>query len=177
MFENEFDETIDRVSRESGCAWNDDSKIRVMARFLADHAREDEFEEFVKREACDAHEDKVAETAKPKPPPLTFHEAQYGQPWTVPYSPKMIEASGLMPHVYGTHTVLHAAKSVGKLAVVFEALDHGQPMGEAYVQLVRDMAADLVTAALRLANLYHFVLADELERRVAEKNGTPIRPK
>lgn len=108
---------------------------------------------------------------------LTINEAQQNQPWTVPYSSGVERAETAdVPHILGSHTVLHAAKSVGKLAGVFEALDHTSdlPTPEQQ-QTIRDMAADLMTAALRLANLYQFRLADELERRVEEKNGITIR--
>lgn len=62
--------------------------------------------------------------------------AQAAQPWTVPYSARIREASGesnlndlndtppAVPYILGTHTVLHAAKSVGKIAAVYEARDH-----------------------------------------------------
>lgn len=108
---------------------------------------------------------------------LTISQAQQNQPWTVPYSPGVARASdGDVPHILASHVVLHATKSVGKLAAVYEACDHqAVPITSAQAQTVRDMAADLMTAALRLANLYGFSLADELERRVLEKNGVPIR--
>ena len=106
---------------------------------------------------------------------LTIKAAQHGQPWAVPYSPQFSCCSFSMPHLYASHTTLHAAKSVGKLAAVFEALDHsGAEICDDQKQTVRDMAADLMTAALRLANLYRFDLATELERRVEEKNGVGI---
>lgn len=111
---------------------------------------------------------------------LTIAAAQVGQPWTVPYSDGVEAARrGSVPHLLATHDVLHAMKSLGKLAAVFEALDHsGAPAPDAaQLQTVKDMAADLLTAALRLANLYSFSLADELERRVLEKNGVPVRPR
>jgi hypothetical protein len=107
--------------------------------------------------------------------PLTFDRAQDGQPWTVPYSDGVVVASGsLVHHILGSHAVLHASKTVGKLAAVFEVLDHRPVLTAQQGQTIRDMAADLVSAALRLANLYGFRLADELERRVEEKNGCPI---
>ncbi len=103
---------------------------------------------------------------------LTFRRAQRDQPWTVPYAPGVMEAAqGPVPHILGTHLALHATKSVGKLCSVFEALDHGAPPTLEQAQLLRDMAADLVTAALRIANLYEFDLAAELMRRVEDKNG------
>ncbi len=108
--------------------------------------------------------------------PLTIQDAQTHQPWTVPYSAGVRSAERYwVSHILGSHVALHAAKSVGKLAGVFEALDHSEePITEAQRQTVKDMAADLMTAALRLANLYQFSLADELVRRVEEKNGVGI---
>ena len=112
---------------------------------------------------------------------LTIRQAQINQPWTVPYAAGVQYAadSRAIPHILGTHAVLHGMKSLGKLAAVFEALDHGTVtlVGLPYWQkaVVADMSADLLTIALRLANLYGFDLADTLERRVLEKNGVSIR--
>lgn len=66
---------------------------------------------------------------------LTIRNAQRNHPWNtlnggygaVPYSEGVRRAEvmpGGVPHIQGTHAVLHAAKSLGKLAAVFEALDH-----------------------------------------------------
>jgi NTP pyrophosphatase (non-canonical NTP hydrolase) len=72
---------------------------------------------------------------------------------------------------------------VGKIAAVFEALDHSRDVGEAgksepitpeQVQTLRAMSADLLTAALRFANLYGFDLAEALIERVKEKNGVDL---
>jgi hypothetical protein len=107
------------------------------------------------------------------PAELTIFQAQHNQPWTVAYSPGVFSAMlDDVPHILASHTVLHAAKSVGKLAGVFEALDHRkQQITDAEIAVVGCMAADLVTAALRLANLYGFDLATVLCNRVKEKNG------
>lgn len=118
------------------------------------------------------------------PGTLTIREAQTGQPWTVPYSPSVEYARVHgVPHILASHNVLHAAKSVGKLASVFEALDHrdGGTMGTAcpydeQLQVIKDMAADLMTEALRFANLYKFDLATELVRRVGLKNYPESKP-
>jgi quinol-cytochrome oxidoreductase complex cytochrome b subunit len=109
---------------------------------------------------------------------LTIKEAQQNQPWTVPYSLGVMHASETtVPHILAAHTVLHAAKTVGKLAAVFEALDHSgaaNPNAE-QLQTIKDMSADLLAEALRFANLYGFNLADEAERRTREKNGVGYR--
>jgi hypothetical protein len=72
---------------------------------------------------------------------------------------------------------------VGKLATVFEALDHSrsvgvegesEPMTPAQLETVKAMSADLLTAALRFANLYKFDLATVLLERVQEKNGVAL---
>jgi len=34
MFENKFDQCVDEVADENGLNWNDDSKVRLFARFL-----------------------------------------------------------------------------------------------------------------------------------------------
>lgn len=115
------------------------------------------------------------------PKALTIHHAQEHQPWTVPYSRGVERAKrNGVPHILASHDVLHAMKSVGKLAALFERLDHTKdgklPPDEAFEakQTVRAMAADLVTAALRLGNLYQFSVAEALVERVKEKNAEDI---
>lgn len=115
------------------------------------------------------------------PKTLTIHHAQAHQPWTVPYSEGVLHASESgVPHILSTHDVLHAMKSLGKLATVFERLDHAEggkiPPDEAYQAkvTVRAMAADLVTAALRLGNLWDFSVAEALVERVKDKNDVNI---
>ncbi len=111
----------------------------------------------------------------------SIRNRQVNQPWTQPYSIGVEHAkSNSVPHILASHCVLHATKSVGKLATVFEALDHPAPgsrfrvgpmaPNDKQLQTIKDMAADLFTAALRFANLYGFDLADEHQRRVEEKN-------
>lgn len=109
---------------------------------------------------------------------LTFKFAQQHQPWTLPYAAGVIAAEdqGDVPHILGSHCALHAAKSAGKLCAAFEKADHTSEVGEEQRQVIRDMSADLVTAALRFANLYGFDLATELDRRVREKNGKGYAP-
>lgn len=129
---------------------------------------------------------------------LTIKQAQVGHPWNtlndgygaVPYSEGVRRAEvmpGGVPHIQGSHAVLHAIKSVGKLAAVFEELDHKDVapaalhfnhrfgISDAQSETISAMSADLVTAALRLAHLYQFDLAEALERRAYEKNGVGIR--
>ena len=110
------------------------------------------------------------------PSELTVRHAQAHQPWAVAYSEAVSLASeDDVPHILGTHNILHAAKTVGKLAAVFEELDHtGKPLTLMQAEVIKDMAADLFTEALRLANLYGFDLATELVRRVEEKNAVNI---
>ena len=125
---------------------------------------------------------------------VTVREAQRVQPWTVPYADGLEQArkSGLMPHALASHCALHAAKTVGKLAAVFEALDHPAPGStwahsrptDAQMATIRAMSADLMTEAMRFANLFGFDLATELLARQAEKNGSvvaqeapPLRPR
>lgn len=110
------------------------------------------------------------------PGKLTIRGAQAAQPWTIPYSKGVDAASkDLVPHILASHAVLHAAKSVGKLAAVFEALDH-KPFSLSSTQVddVVAMSADLMTIALRFANLYDFDLARALVDRVQEKNGVDL---
>lgn len=109
------------------------------------------------------------------PNQLTIQFAQHHQPWTVSYSPEINLGSKAIPHVMGSHNALHCAKTAGKLCAVFEALDHrSEPIYISEVQIIKDMAADLLAEALRFANLYGFDLATEFVRRVEEKNAVNI---
>ncbi len=119
---------------------------------------------------------------------LTIKQAQQNQPWTVPYSEgvrnavDMSRVSGVkhegVPHILGSHCVLHAIKSLGKIAAVYEARDHSDAIASrGYGKAeIRKMAADLMTAALRFANLEGFDLAEALVERVKEKNGADFGP-
>jgi hypothetical protein len=135
------------------------------------------------------------------PKKLTIQQAQYRQPWTVPYARNVDAAAHgtddseghgipeLVPHILGSHCVLHAIKSLGKIAAVYEARDHDDvycegldPETHHYAVerdrklAIRAAAADLITAALRFANLERFDLAEALVERVREKNGTDFGP-
>jgi len=119
-----------------------------------------------------AHQASTPFVLRRRPESITIRESQTNQPWTVPYSREVRDAAkhGL-PHILASHTALHAAKTVGKLAAVFEALDHTDiPITDEQLQVVKDMSADLMSEALRFANLYNFDLATELLRRQEEKN-------
>jgi hypothetical protein len=116
----------------------------------------------------------LKEVPKMTPDQLTISHAQKYQPWTVPYSQEVNHAKAMVPHILATHNVLHAIKTLGKLAAVFEKADHGSPIHIDEVLTIGEMSADLVTAALRFANLYGFDLAKVLVERVEEKNGVNI---
>ncbi len=115
---------------------------------------------------------------------ITIEQAQRNQPWTVPYSEEFLMCAGRearqynggrMQHLYATHTVLHAMKSLGKMAAIFEAIDHrGGGILDEERATVRAMAADLLTAALRFGNLYGFSIVWELARRVRDKNSVDL---
>lgn len=107
---------------------------------------------------------------------LTIAHAQATQPWTVPYSPEVQAVAGAeMPHILGTHAVLHAQKTLGQIAAVFEALDHsGGTASISQITTLSDKSADLVTAALRLANLFGFDLATALVERSEDKNNVTL---
>jgi len=109
---------------------------------------------------------------------VTLHHLQRTQPWTIPYSAALDGAvadnSGL-GHLLGSHAMLHASKTLGQIAAVFEAMDHtGDPISVEQLGTLRDKAADLVTAAMRFANLYHFDLARAVVERSEEKNGVTL---
>lgn len=118
---------------------------------------------------------------------LTIAQAQKNQPWVVPYSagvrvaaeggyldpPEKHSLPATVPHILGTHCALHATKSLGKIAAVYEARDHTPDDGrlrDCGRDVIRAAAADLMTAALRFANLEGFDLAEALVERVREKN-------
>lgn len=104
--------------------------------------------------------------------PLTIDDAQYKQPWNVPYSDGVVEAHDTgVKHILGSHAVLHAIKSLGKIAAVYEKLDHGAGVGSEEQATLQDMSADLMIIALRLANLHGFRLSRVLVDRVIGKNG------
>jgi len=107
------------------------------------------------------------------PDKLTVQHAQYKQPWTVPYAVDFMQANGQTRdgRLLAVHTVLHAIKSLGKIATELEAADHGVEVARSAIAA---MSADLMTAALRLANLYKFDLAEALLHRVKEKNGVEL---
>lgn len=108
---------------------------------------------------------------------LTIEHVQKHQPWTVPYSEAFRKAMDSAPHIIGSHVALHVMKTAGKIAAVFEALDHGPgkeispDITEVQHEVIANMSADLLTAALRFANLYKFNLASKLAERVQETNG------
>jgi len=110
---------------------------------------------------------------------LTIRHAQIHQPWVIPYSANILMAEETtVPNILSTHAVLHAMKSVGKLASLFESLDHRDSPNlrpEDNV-LLKSMSADLFTIALRLANLHGFDLAEVLCERIKDKNGVDLSP-
>lgn len=110
---------------------------------------------------------------------ITLTHLQDTQPWRVPYSPRFLDAkeNGGLPHLMGTHAVLHAQKTVGQLAAVFESFDHSgrQVLDDSQREMLEGRCADLVTAAMRLANLYGFDLARRVVERSEEKNGVILR--
>jgi hypothetical protein len=118
---------------------------------------------------------------------LTIRHAQKHQPWTVPYTRGVMASSREnnhmgVPHILGSHIALHITKTAGKIAAVFESLDHGDAKNtqagitEEQTKVLKDMAADLVVEALRISNLYNFDLATEHYRRVAETNRKFLPP-
>lgn len=109
---------------------------------------------------------------------VSLHHLQAHQPWTIPYSPRLdaaAKADDGLGHVLGTHALLHAQKTLGQIAAVFEGLDHsGLSINGGQQQLIADKSADLVTAAMRLANLYGFDLAQAVVERSEEKNNVTL---
>lgn len=108
---------------------------------------------------------------------ITLTHLQDTQPWAVPYSHHFVSAAETrLPHLYATHAILHAQKTLGQLAGVFESLDHSGAwkLTPAQREILEGKTADLVTAAMRLANLYGFDLARRVVERSEEKNGVTL---
>jgi hypothetical protein len=107
---------------------------------------------------------------------------QKNQPWLVPYSTQLHLANDYLGYLLTNHAILHGMKSLGKLASEIEKLDHQGPQvlaskgDDRMVQVIKDMDADLVTIAIRLANLHDFDLESHLVARVVEKNGRGFEP-
>jgi hypothetical protein len=103
------------------------------------------------------------------PGQLTIRDAQLNQPWTLPYTAEveMIRERKAM------HALFHMMKTLGKMAAAFEQYDHtGIPPGaKSQAEIVKDMASDSLTIALRIANLYGFDLVEWFVKRTTEKNG------
>lgn len=105
------------------------------------------------------------------PKTVTIWDAQMRQPWTVPYG----EGKWWVTSHEGSlkHALLHAQKTIGKLAAELEALDHTRKewLSDEALDRVGDLAADLVSAALRIGNVTGRSIAHALIRRVVAKNG------
>lgn len=106
---------------------------------------------------------------------LTIDHAQRTQPWTQPYADRhRYDAADFRSPFLARHTLAHVMKTVGKLAAVYEVVDHsnlGPVPSDEQIREIAGLSADLLTAALKFANIYSFSLARELVARVREKNG------
>ncbi len=113
--------------------------------------------------------------SKPTPETLTFEQAQRTLPWTVPYAARHAhDVNAFRSTFMVRHVVLHAMKSLGKIAAELEAVDHsnwGPVPPDKSISIIMNCAADLVSAALKLAEIYGYSLAAVLMIRVREKNG------
>ena len=108
---------------------------------------------------------------------ITIMHAQCEQPWTVPYGKHkwwVTDNEGRLKHC-----LAHAQKTLGKIASVIEHLDHSdrQWLLDDELDLVGDMAADLVTVALQIGTTVSRSVAHALYRRVIHKNGVLFDPK
>jgi hypothetical protein len=109
---------------------------------------------------------------------MNLSHMQKTQPWSIPYAARVLRHDDERTMRLANHTILHAAKSVGKLAAVIESSDHREEIDltQEELRIVRAMSADLVTTALRLANLFGFDLEADCLERVAAKNGEAYPP-
>jgi hypothetical protein len=108
---------------------------------------------------------------KIEPEELTLYQAQRLQPWTVPYGKHKHSVTCALGQL--KHAIFHAQKTLGKIAAEVEALDHADHswLTDASEEVVANMAADLVSAALRMGNTVGHSVAYAIVRRAAEKNG------
>jgi hypothetical protein len=102
---------------------------------------------------------------------LTIWEAQLQQPWAVAYGQYKHEVTSAVGQL--KHAIFHAQKSLGKLASILEKLDHSDSswLSDEAMSEAGDLAADLVSASLRVGNIVGRSVAHSLVRRVKEKNG------
>lgn len=102
---------------------------------------------------------------------LTIYKAQTEQPWAQPYGQYKHWVSNSEGQL--KHAILHAQKSLGKIATIVESLDHSdsQWLSDENLAAVGDLSADLVSAALRIGNVVGHSIAHALMRRAREKNG------
>lgn len=107
---------------------------------------------------------------------LTIMLAQTQQPWTLPYGAHKWWVTNNEGRL--KHCLLHAQKSLGKLAIIVERLDHAdrQWLSDAECDEAGDLAADLVSAALQIGTVVSRSVAHALVRRVTAKNGMALDP-
>ena len=110
----------------------------------------------------------------PDPEDLTIYLAQTQQPWTVPYGKDKHWVTNNEGRL--KHCLAHAQKTLGKLAAVVEGLDHSDEswLADSTCDVVGDLAADLVSAALQIGTVVSRSVAHALVRRVTEKNGVAL---
>lgn len=107
---------------------------------------------------------------------LTLYQAQKQQPWTAPYGQNkwwVTDNEGRLKHC-----LLHAQKSLGKVATIVEVLDHAdrQWLTDRECDQIGDLAADLVSTAIQIGTVVSRSIAHALVRRVTEKNGMVLDP-
>ena len=103
----------------------------------------------------------------------TLRELQTTQPWTVPYS-QDFRATPTEHKDFG-HAVLHAMKSLGRLAAVVEKADHGEVD---FSKVDKDLAS-LVVCAIRMANRVPgqtLDLEDAVLAAIESKNSPGAKP-
>jgi hypothetical protein len=115
--------------------------------------------------------------ARVNPDELTILLAQKQQPWSVPYGAHKWWVTNNEGRL--KHCLAHAQKTLGKIAEIAERLDHAdrQWLLDEECDAVGDMAADLVSVALRLGTTVSRSVAHALVRRVTAKNGVALDPK
>ena len=104
----------------------------------------------------------------------TIQEVQRALPWTVPYGAQFVEAGKRHQDVYFSQALLHAQKSLGKLASAIEQSDHGHYTARNTPDQIGKDLASLVMSAMRMANLAGIDLWDHTLKHIDEKNGTDL---
>ena len=104
---------------------------------------------------------------------FTLRHLQLHQPWTVPYSEEFDTSNAANGFRQVGHDVLHAMKSLGRIAAEVERADHGRERKLVGVPFHEEVAS-VVMCALHIASIEGFDLGEAVVAFMEEKNGVII---